>query len=108
MISFFVFTPGFAVQYLAWIVAPAVFLSIWLALYVNLVSGIYLFEVYTYWSGGFPWYYANSWAAKPCMTPYIKILGIIIWLGILIFWMLKVRGVFIFWLDRKMRRRANI
>jgi uncharacterized membrane protein len=52
--------PGFAVQYLAWfnpwiVVLPWRVVTAYLA-----VSGLYCAVVYTYWSGGLPWYFANS------------------------------------------------
>lgn len=57
---FLALTPGFGVQYLSWLsfFAPMVFWRLGIA-YV-LCGGIFLYRVYTYWSGGFPMYYANS------------------------------------------------
>jgi len=61
-ISIFLFlwlAPGFGVQYLAWLVPFAlVFGEAW-ALAVYTTSGLFLFLVYTYWSQGFPWSYAE-------------------------------------------------
>jgi len=57
---FLLLTPGFGVQYLSWLVAPVTFLGVPVALVYNLLAGLFLFRVYTFWSGGFPWYYANS------------------------------------------------
>jgi hypothetical protein len=57
---FMVFTPGFGVQYLAWLVPWAVAAGFLPALLWYSTSGIFLFAVYTYWSEQFPWYYANS------------------------------------------------
>lgn len=57
---FFVFTPGFGVQYLAWIVIPSVLLGLRGALVINTIGGLFLYMVYTFWSGGLPWYYADS------------------------------------------------
>ena len=57
---FFVFTPGFGVQYLAWMVIPSVLLGLRGALVINIIGGLFLFMVYTFWSGGLPWYYADS------------------------------------------------
>jgi hypothetical protein len=56
---FLVFTPGFGVQYLAWIF-PFCFVLGW-----RFVAGFYavstalLFSAYTHWSGGLPWYFAD-------------------------------------------------
>jgi len=59
-ICFLVFTPGFGVQYLSWCVAPLAFIGPWASLGYSVLGGIFLFRVYTYWSGGFPWHYANA------------------------------------------------
>jgi hypothetical protein len=59
-ICFLVFTPGFGVQYLSWCVAPLAFIGPWASLGYSVLGGIFLFRVYTYWSRGFPWHYANS------------------------------------------------
>ena len=61
-LSFLVFTPGFGVQYLSWCVAPLAFVGPWASLGYSLLGGLFLFRVYTFWSRGFPWYYANSLA----------------------------------------------
>jgi len=56
---FLVLTPGFGVQYLAWIL-PFCFVFGW-----RFVTGFYaisttlLLLAYTHWSGGFPWYFAD-------------------------------------------------
>jgi len=56
---FLVLTPGFGVQYLAWIL-PFCFVFGW-----RFVTGFYaistalLLVAYTHWSGGFPWYFAD-------------------------------------------------
>jgi ammonia channel protein AmtB len=55
-----VFTPGFGVQYLAWLVPWAVAAGFVPALLWYSTSGVFLFAVYTYWSQQLPWYYANS------------------------------------------------
>jgi len=56
---FLVFTPGFGVQYLAWMF-PFCFVLGW-----RFVAGFYavstalLYSAYTHWSGGLPWYFAD-------------------------------------------------
>jgi len=57
---FLFFTPGFAVQYLAWLVPWAADLNSRRVLFYHVTSTVYLFACYTWWSGGFPWYLANS------------------------------------------------
>ena len=85
---FFVFTPGFGVQYLVWLVIPTVILDLRGALAVNITGGFFLFMVYTFWSGGFPWHYANSdkmgsWQGIPSAC------ALLLWL-ILFFWVIKI------------------
>ena len=53
-------SPAFATQYLAWAVAPAYLLSFGGATAFNVIAGCLLIEVYTRWSGGFPWYLAKA------------------------------------------------
>jgi len=60
MFLFLWLTPGFGVQYLAWLVPFALFFGEAWTIAVYASSGLFLFLVYNYWSQGFPWYYANS------------------------------------------------
>ena len=64
-LSFLVFTPGFGVQYLSWVVATGIFLGLYGSFLYSITSGIFIFSVYTYWSRGFPWYNADSDIAGP-------------------------------------------
>lgn len=57
---FFVLTPGFGVQYLAWIAILGAFVSPVFSVVANLCGGLFLFCVYTFWCGGLPWNFANS------------------------------------------------
>ena len=60
MLLFLVLTPGFSVQYLAWL-SPFYFLfgnRPAIALYIT--ASVFLAAVYTQWSGGIPWYFADS------------------------------------------------
>jgi uncharacterized membrane protein len=52
-------SPVFGTQYLVWAVAPAYLLTFWGGTAYNLIAGCVLIEIYTRWSGGFPWYYAR-------------------------------------------------
>ena len=52
--------PGFGVQYLAWAVPWIAFLGSGATLAYYLTAGTFLFVAYTHWSGGFPWYRAES------------------------------------------------
>jgi uncharacterized membrane protein len=57
---FLVFTPGFGVQYLAWLLPFSFFLGWRLVASFYAVSTALLVAAYTHWSGGFPWYFADS------------------------------------------------
>jgi hypothetical protein len=52
--AFLAFTPGFAVQYLAWLVPWIGGLSLWSAALFSAASGAFLFLVYTCWCQGMP------------------------------------------------------
>jgi hypothetical protein len=56
---FLFWTPGFGVQYLAWLVPWAAALAGRRIVFFYIASGIYLFGFYTLWSRGFPWFLAN-------------------------------------------------
>jgi hypothetical protein len=61
--AFFFFlatTNGFGVQYLAWLVPWTVGVGIIAVAFFTLASGAFLFLVYNWWSGGYPWYLADS------------------------------------------------
>ncbi|GAC1519346.1 MAG: hypothetical protein NVS2B7_40280 [Herpetosiphon sp.] len=62
-LTFMALTPGFGVQYLAWLV-PWVVVEFWTALLFYATSGIFLFMIYTSWAGGFPWYLAVSFSSR--------------------------------------------
>jgi hypothetical protein len=51
---------GFGVQYLAWLVPWTVGVGIIAVAFFTAASGAFLFLVYNWWSGGFPWYLADS------------------------------------------------
>jgi 4-amino-4-deoxy-L-arabinose transferase-like glycosyltransferase len=57
---FMVLTPGFSIQYLAWLVPWVVGLGLGATLAYYTAGGIFQFSVYSFWTGGFPWYYADS------------------------------------------------
>jgi 4-amino-4-deoxy-L-arabinose transferase-like glycosyltransferase len=57
---FMFLTPGFGVQYLAWLVPWALGLHRWLAPLFFATSGVFLYLVYTYWSGGLPWNFGDA------------------------------------------------
>ncbi len=62
-ILFFLFlllTPGFGTQYLAWLVPWVITLGPVALAGQYILNSVYIFIVYTHWSGGLPWYFANS------------------------------------------------
>ena len=85
---FLIFTPGFGLQYLDWIL-PFCFVLGWrtvLGMYI--FSSALLFIAYTHWSGGLPWYFADSLRAVP--APY----SLPILYGAFICWIVLIIGVF--------------
>lgn len=82
---FLVVTPGFGVQYLSWLAVTGVLLGNGLALIYNLLGGLFLFLVYTYWSGGFPWFNADSDIIGPWRGPS-EIVGLVLW-AYLVLWL---------------------
>ncbi len=57
---FLALSPAFGVQYLAWLMPWIIALGFRATLVLYTISSIFLFQVYTFWSGGLPWYFANS------------------------------------------------
>jgi hypothetical protein len=51
---------GFGMQYLAWLVFWNV-LGLFSVVFFQLASGVFLLLAYNCWSGGFPWYLADSY-----------------------------------------------
>jgi len=77
---FLVFTPGFGVQYLVYLVP-------WLAVSRPVVTanfyaigGAFLAAFYTWSSRGFPWYLANSLATRYMPVPIFS-LGLLTWIA---------------------------
>ncbi len=78
---FLLFTPGFGVQYLVYLVP-------WLAAARGIIgagfyaiSGTFMVAVYTWGCGGFPWYSANFFSTK-FMPPHVFFLGLATWVAI--------------------------
>jgi len=57
---FLALSPSFGVQYLAWLMPWVVALGFRATLALYATSSVFLFQVYTFWSGGFPWGYAQA------------------------------------------------
>jgi hypothetical protein len=74
--------PGFGVQYLAWAVPWTAATSAAAAVTFHASSGAFLFAVYTEWSQGLPWNFANSFIAPPWSTRVV-LLGLACWGSVL-------------------------
>jgi hypothetical protein len=68
--------PGWGDQYMAWPMVFVFFIDPGLAVLYSLVAGVFLFEIYTLWSGGFPWYREAMAAA---MDDLGTTLGLVAW-----------------------------
>jgi hypothetical protein len=71
-------TPGFGVQYLAWLVPWVVALGPRLTASYYLVGALFLFAYYTAGAGGFPWDLASS-LERRAWTPSVLGLGLVCW-----------------------------
>lgn len=75
---FLALTPNFGVQYLAWLIPWAAAFGPLSMLSFHLCTGMFLFGAYNYWSGGIPWYYADSMNFGP--WPWrVKIFELLCW-----------------------------
>jgi uncharacterized membrane protein YphA (DoxX/SURF4 family) len=72
--------PGFGVQYLYW---PLPFLAFALpriaAVAVHAIISVYLFAVYTVWSQGWPWWFAEN-RGSPQAVEALSKGGLVLWL----------------------------
>jgi len=73
---------GFGVQYLAWLVPWTVGLEIIPVAFFTAASGAFLLAVYNFWSGGFPWYLADSNYVGD-FTPHLDYLLTVCWLSVI-------------------------
>jgi uncharacterized membrane protein len=77
---FLVFTPGFGVNYLAWIL-PFCFPLGWRAVAgIYTVSSILLCIAYTHWSGGLPWYFADLLRSGAAQSPAVLYAASVCWI----------------------------
>jgi Mannosyltransferase (PIG-M) len=75
--GFFFFAPGFGPQYLAWAVPWTVAAGWRSAAAFHAAAGAFLFGVYTGWSGGLPWDFAN--AHKYYIPVWASRIGVVAW-----------------------------
>ncbi len=83
--------PGFAVQYFHWILPyPALLLRRWAALVLHALISTFLFLVYTSWSGGWPW----LWANRGTNPPWVGMFGLVVWAAIGVGVIASVRSLY--------------
>ena len=71
--------PGFAVQYLHWVLPyPALLLRRWAAVVLHALISAFLFLIYTSWSGEWPW----LWANRGTNPPWVGMFGLVVWAAI--------------------------
>jgi Dolichyl-phosphate-mannose-protein mannosyltransferase len=87
---FMALSPGFGVQYLAWLVPWVVGLGLGPALLYYAASGAFLVLVYTYWSQGFPWYLADS-GQVGAWPDYASNAGLLCWAVVVVILVLYLR-----------------
>jgi len=86
---FLLLTPGFGVQYLAWL-AIATFLCAPIgAIGFNLLGGAFMFSIYHYWNRGFPWNFADSdtvgaWRAPQALFGRVAWIYLVVWATLMI------------------------
>jgi hypothetical protein len=100
---FMLLTPGFGIQYLAWLAVAGCLLGPAGGLGYNLAAGAFMFSVYHYWNGGFPWRFADSDKVGPWRAPQ-ALLGRVAWIYLVIWAVLLVREA---WARRRLARPAR-
>ena len=74
---------GFGVQYLAWLAPWTVGVSILPVTFFTLASGAFLFLVYNWWAGAFPWYLADSNYVGD-FTPHLNYFLTLCWISVIV------------------------
>ena len=101
--TFMAITPGFGVQYLAWLV-PWVIISIEMTLLYYAISGLFLFSVYTAWSRGVPWFFADSFR----LTEPLICLELLCWASVVILLFMYYIRVKMYFIVRYTRQREQV
>jgi len=73
---------GFGVQYLSWLVPWTVGVALVPSIFFELAGGAFLFAVYNWWSGGFPWFLADSNYVGD-FTPHLDYLLTVAWFSVI-------------------------
>jgi hypothetical protein len=89
---FLALSPGFGVQYLAWLIPWVVVLGVPATALFYATSGLFLFLVYTYWSQAFPWYLADSVSVGLWQGPVIGF-ELLCWATILALIVVQIRQI---------------
>jgi hypothetical protein len=82
---FLIFTPGFGIQYLVYLVPWLAVARRSVAVGFYAVSGTFMAALYTWGSRGFPWYLANFYSSQSMprsMSPYVFLLGLLTWIAV--------------------------
>jgi hypothetical protein len=79
---FLLFTPGFGIQYLVYLVPWLAAARGIVAAGFYVVSGAFMIAFYTWGSGGFPWHSANFFLTR-AMPSHVFSLGLLTWVAIL-------------------------
>jgi hypothetical protein len=91
---FMAVSPGFGIQYLAWLVPWVVGAGLGATALYYATSGLFAFLVYTYWSRGFPWYFADARDFHPEWWPApIVAVELLCWASVVATLWLMVRRV---------------
>jgi hypothetical protein len=78
---FLLFTPGFGVQYLTYLVPWLAVTRGFIVAGFGAISGGFMIALYTWGSNGFPWYLANFFL-RPYMPTHVFFLGLLTWIAI--------------------------
>lgn len=87
LLGFLALTPTFGVQYMAWAAAPSFVLGVSAGYAVNLLGGVFLFDIYDHWSRGLPWDRAHAGPFVPREVDS----GIVVWTVLLAVMVLAIR-----------------
>jgi 4-amino-4-deoxy-L-arabinose transferase-like glycosyltransferase len=87
-LTFMLLTPGFGVQYLAWLAIAAFLIDPVWAVGYNLLGGWFAFVIYHYWNRGFPWNVADSdivgaWKPAQALVGRWAWIYLIVWAAVL-------------------------
>ena len=77
---FLVLTPGFGVQYLAWILPFCFLFGARVTTAVYAASSVFLAIIYTFWSGGIPWYFADAMSRHSSSSPIVLFFAAVCWM----------------------------